>query len=79
MDGTAPVETGLRDLLVKRIGEFAVPTQFIFTTELPRTRTGKIVRRILRRVVTGDITVDEDMSHVANPHAVEEIIRKKGS
>jgi acetyl-CoA synthetase len=73
------LENELKILIARRIGEFATPTRFIFSSELPRTRTGKIVRRVLRRVVSGDISSDEDLSHVANPQAVEELIRKKGS
>ena len=61
-----------------KIGEFAVPGHFILTGELPRTRTGKIVRRILRRVATGDISPDEDMSHVVNPESIKELIRNEG-
>lgn len=60
----------------RRIGEFAVPVRFIFTEELPRTRTGKIVRRLLRRIADGTISSQEDLSHVANPHAVDKLINK---
>jgi len=67
----------LSELIVKRIGEFALPSRFVFSSELPRTRTGKLVRRVLRRIASGDIGGDEDMSHVANPGSVEELIRKK--
>ena len=60
----------------RRIGEFAVPVRFIFTEELPRTRTGKIVRRLLRRIADGTISSQEDLSHVANPHAVDKLLNK---
>ena len=60
----------------RRIGEFAVPHRFILTEELPRTRTGKIVRRLLRRIADGTISPQEDLSHVANPHAVDKLINK---
>jgi len=69
-------ESGLNDYIAERIGEFAVPKRFIFTKELPRTHSGKVVRRILRRVVTGDISLDEDMSHVVNPESIEGLIRQ---
>ena len=60
----------------RRIGEFAVPVRFIVTEELPRTRTGKIVRRLLRRIADGTISPQEDLSHVANPHSVDKLINK---
>jgi len=64
--------------IIRRIGEFAVPSRFVFTQELPHTRTGKVVRRILRRIATGNIAEDEDLSHVSNPKSVEEIVKNKG-
>ncbi len=67
----------LSDYVTRRIGEFAVPDTFIITSELPRTRTGKIVRRLLRRVATGDISPEEDLSHVANPESIDKIMKDK--
>ncbi|MFA6471817.1 MAG: AMP-binding protein [Candidatus Latescibacterota bacterium] len=72
------LESELSQSIIRRIGEFASISQYIFADELPHTRTGKIVRRVLRRIATGDITSSEDLSHLANPESVEEIIRKKG-
>lgn len=72
------LESELSQSVIRRIGEFAAISQFIIAEELPRTRTGKIVRRVLRRIATGDITSNEDLSHLANPESVEELIRKKG-
>jgi len=66
----------LTGYIERRIGEFAVPARFIFSEELPRTRTGKIVRRLLRRIADGTISSQEDLSHVANPHAVDKLINK---
>jgi acetyl-CoA synthetase len=72
------LESELSQSIVRRIGEFAAISKYIIAEELPRTRTGKIVRRVLRRIATGDIGGSEDLSHLANPESVEEIIRKKG-
>ncbi|MDP2982793.1 MAG: AMP-binding protein [Candidatus Latescibacter sp.] len=72
------LESELSQSVIRRIGEFAAISQYIIAEELPRTRTGKIVRRVLRRIATGDITSNEDLSHLANPESVEELIRKKG-
>jgi len=62
----------------RRIGEFALPTSYVFSDELPRTRTGKVVRRLLRRIATGALSGEEDLSHVANPQAVGKLVRKRG-
>ncbi|MBN1293582.1 MAG: AMP-binding protein [Candidatus Latescibacteria bacterium] len=70
------VETELNDYIIQRVGEFAVPTRYIVTGELPRTRTGKVVRRLLRRIASGDMGSDEDLSHVANPEVVKKLIKR---
>jgi acetyl-CoA synthetase len=51
------------------IGSFAKPEQIRFTDALPKTRSGKIMRRLLREIVTsnavtGDVTTLEDLSVV---------------
>ena len=70
----AVLESELSQTIERRIGEFAVPARYVFTDELPRTKTGKIVRRILRRIATGTMNIDEDLSHVANPQVVKKLI-----
>lgn len=75
---TAALEEELARSIERRIGEFTVISRFIVAQELPRTRTGKIVRRVLKRIAVGDITVGEDLSHVANPGAVEDLLRQRG-
>ncbi len=59
--------TTLRDWVGVEIGKFARPEQIRFTDALPKTRSGKIMRRLLREIVTtdkvsGDITTLEDLS-----------------
>ena len=59
--------TTLRDWVGVEIGKFARPEQIRFTEALPKTRSGKIMRRLLREIVTtdtvsGDITTLEDLS-----------------
>ena len=66
----------LTNYIEQRIGEFAKPARFVITEELPRTRTGKIVRRLLRRIAAGSMNAHEDLSHVANPEAVDKLINK---
>ena len=57
----------LRDWVSREIGKFARPEQIRFSDALPKTRSGKIMRRLLREIVTsdkvtGDITTLEDLS-----------------
>jgi acetyl-CoA synthetase len=59
----------LRKWVAKEIGSFAKPEQIRFTDGLPKTRSGKIMRRLLREIVTsnevkGDVTTLEDLSIV---------------
>jgi acetyl-CoA synthetase len=59
----------LRNWVAKEIGSFARPEEIRFTDALPKTRSGKIMRRLLREIVTshtvaGDVTTLEDMSVV---------------
>jgi len=58
----------------KDIGPIATPEVIAFTSELPKTRSGKIMRRILRKVAAGDTTNLGDISTLANPHIIEELI-----
>jgi acetyl-CoA synthetase len=62
--------TDLRQWVAHEIGSFAKPEQIRFTDALPKTRSGKIMRRLLREIVTsnsvtGDVTTLEDLSVVA--------------
>ncbi|MDA1235863.1 MAG: acetate--CoA ligase [Acidobacteria bacterium] len=57
----------LREWVAQEIGKFARPQQIRFSEGLPKTRSGKIMRRLLREIVTsdkvtGDITTLEDLS-----------------
>jgi acetyl-CoA synthetase len=59
----------LRKWVAHEIGSFAKPEQIRFTDSLPKTRSGKIMRRLLREIVTsnsvtGDVTTLEDLGVV---------------
>ncbi len=70
IDGNDPTDelaADLRDWVAQQIGKFARPKQIRFSDALPKTRSGKIMRRLLREIVTtqtvtGDITTLEDLS-----------------
>jgi acetyl-CoA synthetase len=50
---TPELKTELKEHVVKKIGALARPDDIIFTAELPKTRSGKIMRRLLRDIAEG--------------------------
>ena len=67
VDANDDLSETLRAWVSREIGKFARPQQIRFTEALPKTRSGKIMRRLLREIVTtdkvsGDITTLEDLS-----------------
>mgnify|MGYP001106158442 FL=1 len=60
----------------KHIGPFATPDHIVVVPGLPKTRSGKIMRRLLRKIATGftDPADLGDISTLAEPQVVEEII-----
>ena len=69
----------LRDTLVKHvrdtIGPIATPDKMQFTDALPKTRSGKIVRRILRKVASGSITELGDTTTLADPSLTDALVK----
>jgi len=59
------------------ISPIAAPDHIHFTPALPKTRSGKIMRRILRKIAEGDISTLGDTSTLANPDIVEHLIKTK--
>lgn len=53
------ITLGLISAVRNHIGPFATPKKIILVTELPKTRSGKIMRRILRKIASGDVTGNE--------------------
>jgi acetyl-CoA synthetase len=58
----------LKDHVVNEIGAIARPADIIFTAELPKTRSGKIMRRLLRDIATGHAL--GDVTTLADPGVV---------
>ena len=52
------------------------PDRILFVSGLPKTRSGKIMRRILRKLAAGETDQLGDISTLLNPEIVEEIIEK---
>jgi acetyl-CoA synthetase len=64
VDGTPELEEGVRATVAERIGKFARPKRIVWADELPKTRSGKIMRRLLRDIAEGralgDVTTLRD-------------------
>jgi acetyl-CoA synthetase len=58
------------------IGPHACPDKIQFTSALPKTRSGKIMRRILRKIAEGDTENMGDISTLADPSVVKQLILK---
>ena len=69
------IENSIKDLVAKIIGPIARPDMVQIVSGLPKTRSGKIMRRILRKIGEGDATSLGDTSTLLDPGVVEEIIR----
>jgi acetyl-CoA synthetase len=63
----------IRDVVSKIIGPIAKPDKIQFVSGLPKTRSGKIMRRILRKVAEGDTSNLGDTTTLLDPGVVEEI------
>ena len=61
--------------VVKLIGPFAKPHVIQWTPELPKTRSGKIMRRILRKIASGDTDELGDISTLSNPEIIAALIK----
>ena len=75
-DATASAE--VKDDLIKwvrkEIGPIATPDVIHFAPGLPKTRSGKIMRRILRKIAEGDVSNLGDITTLADPSVVESLI-----
>ncbi len=64
----------IQSIVKKLIGPHAYPDKIQFTPSLPKTRSGKIMRRILRKIAEGDIENMGDISTLADPSVVSKLI-----
>ncbi|MGX2040738.1 acetate--CoA ligase [Methylocaldum sp. MU1018] len=74
---SSELEQELLQLVRKEIGAIAVPDVIQWTPALPKTRSGKIIRRLLRKIAADDVRDLGDISTLADPGVVEEIIRHR--
>ena len=68
------IEDDIRGTVRKEIGPHAKPDKIQFTPALPKTRSGKIMRRILRKIAEGDLEKMGDTSTLADPSVVDSLV-----
>ena len=76
-EGTDELKKALVGLVRKEIGPIASPDAIQFAPGLPKTRSGKIMRRILRKVAANEIDNLGDTSTLAEPAVVDDIIENR--
>ena len=78
--GFNPSDDLKKELVVhvrKEIGPIASPGKLQFTPGLPKTRSGKIMRRILRKIASGEIDQLGDTTTLADPSVVDELVKNR--
>lgn len=70
------VRKEINQLISDKIGPIAKLDKIQFTSSLPKTRSGKIMRRILRKIASNDLSDLGDTSTLLNPEIVQDIINK---
>ena len=63
--------------MAKELGPIAKPDRFQIASGLPKTRSGKIMRRILRKIAEGETKDFGDVSTLLNPEVVEQILKSE--
>jgi acetyl-CoA synthetase len=91
LKGPAEEPDMIKDLLKEvrtHIGPFASPKRILIVSDLPKTRSGKIMRRILRKLASGEVTFKDskdehtlmdklgDLSTLADPSVIQALILK---
>jgi acetyl-CoA synthetase len=80
MSGEQPTEELRKDLVNwvrKEIGPIASPDVIQFAPGLPKTRSGKIMRRILRKIAEDDSGALGDTSTLADPGVVDDLVKNR--
>ena len=73
----AAMKEALIDLVRREIGPFAKPDAIQWAPDLPKTRSGKIMRRILRKIAAEDFDDLGDLTTLAEPAVVEDLIERR--
>jgi acetyl-CoA synthetase len=72
-----PLRTELRDWVRQEIGAIAAPDLLQWAPSLPKTRSGKIMRRILRKIAANEHDQLGDTSTLADPSVVDSLVRER--
>ncbi|ORX92605.1 acetate--CoA ligase [Basidiobolus meristosporus CBS 931.73] len=72
----AEIQKALVLQIRKTIGPFANPKKIYIVEDLPKTRSGKIIRRVLRKIVAGEADSLGDLSTLSDPSVVDGLIAK---
>ncbi|KAF7252422.1 Acetyl-coenzyme A synthetase 2-like, mitochondrial [Varanus komodoensis] len=64
----------LRAIVASKIAKYAVPDHILIVKRLPKTRSGKIMRRLLRTIVTGSVSDMGDITTLDDPSVITEIL-----
>lgn len=71
------VREDITNLVSKTLGPISKPEKIQFCNGLPKTRSGKIMRRILRKVAANDVNDFGDISTLLNPECVDDIVQNR--
>ena len=75
--GDADLAATLKAWVRREIGPIATPDAIQFAPGLPKTRSGKIMRRILRKIAEGDVSSLGDTSTLADPAVVDDLVANR--
>ena len=82
MTGVEPsddIKDAIKQKVAEEIGPHAKPDKIQFSPALPKTRSGKIMRRILRKIAEGDFDNMGDISTLADPTVVDSLINNESN
>ncbi|SFS03958.1 acetate--CoA ligase [Sphingomonas jatrophae] len=75
--GDETLRKALKDWVRREIGPIATPDAIQFAPGLPKTRSGKIMRRILRKIAEGEVDALGDTSTLADPAVVDDLVANR--
>ena len=74
---TEDLKNELKQVVRKKIGPIATPDLIHFTAGLPKTRSGKIMRRILRKIASNEHDQLGDTTTLADPNVVDDLVKNR--
>jgi acetyl-CoA synthetase len=74
---TDVLQAELKGWVRREIGPFAAPDMVQFAPGLPKTRSGKIMRRILRKIAENDLSNLGDTTTLADPSVVDDLVKNR--